>query len=71
MAQWYESCNKFIHILITVPAIFWSNLLVKSIILPMPLRLKAESMPSGMPFQESAISFGKPESIVLLVSSYL
>lgn len=39
--------------------------------LPMPLRLKAASSPSGMSFQDSAISLGKPGSTAPLSSSYL
>lgn len=39
--------------------------------LPISLRLNAESMSSGMPFQDSPMILGKPGSIVFLSSSYL
>ena len=39
--------------------------------LPMLLRLKAASIPSGMPFHASAMSLGKPASIFFFSSLYL
>ena len=40
-------------------------------VLPILLRLKAASIPSGIPFHASAMSLGKPASIFFFSSLYL